>query len=149
MKKKINTISKIFKFCKNDYNSAVNTHFRSWSNFNIFANFGLLRTNDGAFESSHQGGFVFCHLAGGRNNYKKLLFVEDKQTVPPYLPGQFMSVCAPEWCSRKPIFFKLVLTISTLCSPLWKSLWCLIGFNPSTHWLLIFHLLTPMSWSDS
>ena len=34
-KKKINIISKFSFFCKNYYTSAVNTHFWSWSNFNI------------------------------------------------------------------------------------------------------------------
>ena len=37
--------------------------------------------NDGALKSSHQGKVIFAHLAGGRNNYKKYIFVEGKQTV--------------------------------------------------------------------
>ena len=54
------TISKIFNFCKNNYNLVVNTHSWAWSNLNIFASFGSLRTNDGALELSHQGDeFVF------------------------------------------------------------------------------------------
>ena len=58
-------------FCENDYNLAVNAHFWAWSNFNGFANFGSLITNDGSLELSHQGKFVFCHLAGDRNKYKQ------------------------------------------------------------------------------
>ena len=37
--------------------------------------------NDGAFESSHQGEFAFCHLEGGRNKYNIIIFFEGKQTV--------------------------------------------------------------------
>ena len=33
----------------------------------IFSGASLM-TNDGALESSYQGEFVFCHLAGGKNN---------------------------------------------------------------------------------
>ena len=66
----MNTVSKKFNFCENDYNLAVNTHFWTWSNSNIFANFGSLWKNDGTLQSSHQGGSIYCHLAGGKNNYK-------------------------------------------------------------------------------
>ena len=59
-----------FGFRENDYNSAVKTHFWAWSRFNRYANFDPLRTNDGAFESPHQGKFNFSHLTGSRNNYK-------------------------------------------------------------------------------
>ena len=51
-------------FAKNDYNSAVNTHFWAWSKFNIFADFDPLKTNDSALNLSHQGGFVLGLLAG-------------------------------------------------------------------------------------
>ena len=69
--KKLYSVIKFFDFCKNNYILAINTHFWAWSNFNSFANFGSLMTNDGALESSHQGDFDFCHLAGGRNKFKK------------------------------------------------------------------------------
>ena len=52
---------------------AVDTHFWAWSNFNIFANFYSLRTNNGALESFHQGEFVFSIAQGAgtitKNNY--------------------------------------------------------------------------------
>ena len=35
-------------------------------------NFDPLMANDGALESSHQGGFVLGLLGGGRHNYKKM-----------------------------------------------------------------------------
>ena len=69
-KKKINTVSIFFDFREKDYNLARNSHFWASSNFNSFANFGQLKTNDGALKSSDQGGVIFAHLAGGRNNYK-------------------------------------------------------------------------------
>ena len=81
-RKTIYCLQKII-FCKNDYNSAENTKSFATSNFNSSANSGLLMTNNGALELWHQGEFVFCHLAGGRNNHKKWLFVEGKQTVEP------------------------------------------------------------------
>ena len=62
------------------YNSAVNTHFWVWSKFNSFANFDPLMANDGALESSHQGGFVFGLLAGDRHNYKNELCISLGQT---------------------------------------------------------------------
>ena len=49
---------------------AENTKFWVRSNFNSFANFGPLMTNDGALELWHQGEFIFGLLAGGRDNYK-------------------------------------------------------------------------------
>ena len=61
------------------YDSAVNTYFWAWSNFNIFANFDSLRTNDGALESSHQGEFAFTISQGAETNIKKN--IEGKQTV--------------------------------------------------------------------
>ena len=80
-KKKIKTILKIFNFCKNDYNSAVDTHLSAWPNFTIFANVGLLMTNEGVLKSSDQGGFVLGLLAGGRHNYKNNNLVQGNQTV--------------------------------------------------------------------
>ena len=50
-RKKINSVSEIFDFRENDYNSAENTDFWARSNFNSFSNFGPLMTNDGALES--------------------------------------------------------------------------------------------------
>ena len=47
---KINTVSKIVNFCKNNYNSAENTKFWARSNFNSFANVGPSMKNDGALE---------------------------------------------------------------------------------------------------
>ena len=41
-----------FNFRENDYNSAINTHFWAWSNFNIFANFDPFMANDSALKSS-------------------------------------------------------------------------------------------------
>ena len=77
-KKKINSVSKIFDFCKKYYNSAGTSHFWAWSNFNSFANFGPLKTNDGVLKLSDQGRVIFAHLAGGRNNYKNQLLVQGK-----------------------------------------------------------------------
>ena len=81
-REKINAVSKNYDFCENGqlYNSAENTVFWARSNFNGFANFGPLMTNDGAFESSHQGEVIFGHIVGVMDNYKKV-FVEGKQTV--------------------------------------------------------------------
>ena len=39
------------------YNSAGNSHFWAWSNFNIFANFDPLMANDGSLKLSQRGGF--------------------------------------------------------------------------------------------
>ena len=71
----------MFDFCENDYNSTGNSHFWAWSNFNIFANFGLLMTNNGALALSHQGKFVFCHLTWGRHNHRNINLAQNKQTV--------------------------------------------------------------------
>ena len=38
-------------------------------------------TNDGALESSHNGEFAVCHLAGGRNKYKKYVSRANRQYV--------------------------------------------------------------------
>ena len=64
-REKINAVSKNYDFCENGqlYNSAENTVFWARSNFNGFANFGPLMTNDGAFESSHQGEVILNLLA--------------------------------------------------------------------------------------
>ena len=88
-RKIINTISKIFNFCKNDYKSAVNSHVWAWSKFNIFANFGPLMANDSALESSYQGESVLGLLSGGRHNCKNKLFVQDKQTALDTYPSTF------------------------------------------------------------
>ena len=48
---KIKSVSKIFDFRENDYNSAENTDFWARSNFKSFRNFGPLMTNDGVLES--------------------------------------------------------------------------------------------------
>ena len=45
-----NTVLNFFDFSKHDYNSAENTEFWARSNFNSFANLGLLMANDGALE---------------------------------------------------------------------------------------------------
>ena len=63
--------SKKINFRKNHYTSAVNTYFWAWSNFNSFANFDSLMTNDCALESSRQEAFAFCHLVGGQEQLHK------------------------------------------------------------------------------
>ena len=90
--KKINAISKFFNFRNNDYNLAVNTHFWTWSNFNSFAKFVPLMTNDGGLESSYQGEFVLGLLAGGRHNFKNNNFVQGKQTVRPIYCRGFLCI---------------------------------------------------------
>ena len=82
--------SKFSIFAKNDYNSAVNTHFWACSKYNSFANFDPLMVNDGALELSHQGGFTLGLLAGGRHKYKNKLLVQGKQTV-------FWRTCYAHW----------------------------------------------------
>ena len=72
---------KSFNYRKNDYNLAVNTNFWARSNFNSFANFDPLITSDGALKSWDQGEFIFGILAGGRNNYKNKVLVQNNQTV--------------------------------------------------------------------
>ena len=80
-KKEIKAVSKIFDFCKNDYNLAGNTHFWAWSKFNSFANIDPLMANGGALKMWDQGGIVLGLLAGGRHNYESKLLVQDKQIV--------------------------------------------------------------------
>ena len=59
-------------------NLAENADILARSNFNIFANVDLSTTNNGALESSYQGGFVLGLLAGDRDNYKNKLLVKYK-----------------------------------------------------------------------
>ena len=69
---KINTVSIFSIFAKMTmYNSSGNTDFYAGSNFDSFANFGPLMTNNGALELSHLGEIVFDHLAGGRDKCKQ------------------------------------------------------------------------------
>ena len=49
-KKKINIVSEIFNFCKNDYNLAKNTEFLAKSIFSSSTNFDLLMTNNDVLE---------------------------------------------------------------------------------------------------
>ena len=48
---KINTVSKFFDFCENDYDSAENPEFFARSIFSSSAKFGPLMINDGVLES--------------------------------------------------------------------------------------------------
>ena len=70
-----------FKFCKNDFNLAVDTNFWAWSNFNSFTNVGPSMVNDGALESSYQGEVILGYLAGDRDNYTNKVLVQGKQIV--------------------------------------------------------------------
>ena len=74
-------LSQFFKFCKNDFNLAVDTNFWAWSNFNSFTNVGPSMVNDGALESSYQGEVILGYLAGDRDNYTNKVLVQGKQIV--------------------------------------------------------------------
>ena len=65
---------------------ARNTEFLAKSNFDSFANFGPLMTNNGALELWNQGELMFGYLAGGRNNDKINNLVQGKQAVEMRLP---------------------------------------------------------------
>ena len=72
VKTKINTVLKIFDFRENDYDLAGNSNIWGWSNFNSFANFGPLMTNNGALESSHQGEIDVAIWQGAETNTRNL-----------------------------------------------------------------------------
>ena len=59
--------------------------------------------NDGALESSHQGEFVFCHLVGDRDNCKKKIFVEGKQTIMSAIFKEFYC----KWINNRTTYQKL------------------------------------------
>ena len=56
-----------FQCSGNDYNSAENTKILARPNFNSFANFDPLITNNGVLQSVHQGECVLGVLTEGRN----------------------------------------------------------------------------------
>ena len=103
----------IFDFHENDYNLASNTHFWARSKFNNFVNLQSLMANDGWLKSSDQAEVIFGYLAGGRDNHKKKLWVEGKQTVDSYASSFSSSVwnCVPQLKETPP------MSIRYLCTP--------------------------------